>query len=438
MRILHYTLGLPPIRTGGLTRYAMDLMKEQCNKEHEVLHLYPGNIDLFKRNTRIVLDSSEVGLIKHYKIINSLPLPLFRGIKEPYDFMKAGSKELFRDFLENVKPNVIHIHTLMGLHKEFIIVAKELKIKLVFTTHDYFGICPTINLFRDNENMNCNDFNNGNSCVTCCYNAMGTKSLLLAQTSLYPTLKKLKKLKPNKKNNLNINTPETINYQKKQGKNSYYSLREFYLSMLKEIDYFHFNSSVTEEVFKSYLPEINGEIIGITHSGIKKTKIEKSYSSKIRLGYLGPLKEYKGFYQLINSFKQLDKEKYELHLYGDDSNISLEDNVFIHGRYSIGQLSTIFSSFDVLIVPSIWKETFGFTTLESLSFCTPVIVSNNVGSKDLVNGNFGWIFNSESELLDILKKINKTELQEKYVNIKNNFEPISIEEHAKQITYCAY
>lgn len=44
MRILHYTLGLPPFRSGGLTRYASDLMEEQT-KHNEVFHLYPGKVD---------------------------------------------------------------------------------------------------------------------------------------------------------------------------------------------------------------------------------------------------------------------------------------------------------------------------------------------------------------------------------------------------------
>ena len=32
MTILHYFLGFPPIRSGGLTRYAIDLMKEQTGE----------------------------------------------------------------------------------------------------------------------------------------------------------------------------------------------------------------------------------------------------------------------------------------------------------------------------------------------------------------------------------------------------------------------
>lgn len=38
MKIIHYFLGFPPYRSGGLTKYAFDLMKAQVNDGHEVLH----------------------------------------------------------------------------------------------------------------------------------------------------------------------------------------------------------------------------------------------------------------------------------------------------------------------------------------------------------------------------------------------------------------
>lgn len=32
----------------------------------------------------------------------------------------------------------------MGLHCEFVDAAKELGIKTIFTSHDYFGLCPKV------------------------------------------------------------------------------------------------------------------------------------------------------------------------------------------------------------------------------------------------------------------------------------------------------
>ena len=48
-------------------------------------------------------------------------------------------------------------------------------------------------------------------------------------------------------------------------------------------------------------------------------------------------------------------------------------------------ISKSFKQMDLLIVPSIWKETFSLITLEALSYGIPVLISNNVGAKD-----FSW------------------------------------------------
>ena len=42
MNILHYSLGFPPYRRGGMTKYCMDLIDEQKKAGHKVSLLWPG------------------------------------------------------------------------------------------------------------------------------------------------------------------------------------------------------------------------------------------------------------------------------------------------------------------------------------------------------------------------------------------------------------
>ena len=42
MKILHYSLGFPPYRTGGLTKFNYDLMIEQVKEGNDVALLWPG------------------------------------------------------------------------------------------------------------------------------------------------------------------------------------------------------------------------------------------------------------------------------------------------------------------------------------------------------------------------------------------------------------
>jgi glycosyltransferase involved in cell wall biosynthesis len=72
-----------------------------------------------------------------------------------------------------------------------------------------------------------------------------------------------------------------------------------------------------------------------------------------------------------------------------------EDNkpyMTVNPRFAYSELGNIFDETDVLIMPSAWYETFGFTVLEALSFGVPVIVTDYVGAKDLLEeGKYGMV-----------------------------------------------
>jgi len=54
MRILHYFLGFPPYRTGGMTRFANDLMNTQKKEGNEVIAIWPGKMNfIFGKKTKI-------------------------------------------------------------------------------------------------------------------------------------------------------------------------------------------------------------------------------------------------------------------------------------------------------------------------------------------------------------------------------------------------
>lgn len=49
MKILEYTLGLPPYRRGGLPEYSKDLSNELA-KTNQVILMYPGSISILQKN----------------------------------------------------------------------------------------------------------------------------------------------------------------------------------------------------------------------------------------------------------------------------------------------------------------------------------------------------------------------------------------------------
>ena len=45
----------------------------------------------------------------------------------------------------------------------------------------------------------------------------------------------------------------------------------------------------------------------------------------------------------------------------------------------------------MLVAPSVWHETFGFTVLEALSYGIPVVISGTVGAKDILAPGAGIV-----------------------------------------------
>lgn len=149
MHILHYTLGFPPYRSGGLIKYASDLMVAQKDLGHNVCALYPSGMSLFHRKCHICF-ANKIKEIEVYKIVNPMPVPLLYGVKNIGSFIneKKIEKSSFIKLLDDFKPDILHIHTLMGLPKLFLEIAHKKNIKIVYTSHDYYGLCPKVNFIN--------------------------------------------------------------------------------------------------------------------------------------------------------------------------------------------------------------------------------------------------------------------------------------------------
>ena len=77
MRILHYSLGFPPYRTGGLTKFCLDLMIEQKNEGDEVALLWPGQMGFIDKRIKIKKRTDYLASnqkIMSFELINPLPI----------------------------------------------------------------------------------------------------------------------------------------------------------------------------------------------------------------------------------------------------------------------------------------------------------------------------------------------------------------------------
>ena len=415
MNIAHYFLGFPPIHNGGLVFYVKDLVYEQRKKLDNIYLLFPGEANKVNFKSQIKLYDT-INNIDVYKIINAHEVSIC-GINRPRDFIKK-KKNNYKEFFKDKKIDILHIHSLLGLPQELIKEAKELGIKTIFTTHDYFGICPTINLFTWDKKI-CLDYKDGCECIKCNFNSNNKinflkKNLYLMCPNLYKILKHVNyiKSKLNRKQKNELDLLEDMRFV--EGFNEYKckeyaEFRNYYLDIIKKFDVIIFNSNVTKEVFSQYinLDEVNYNVIPVTHTNIKdnrKTlKYEPIKNKKINFLFLSYLDDKRGFFDLIKVFDEIKNEysNWQLNIYGDYSKIDIEsfDSKFykFHGKYNHNNLKDIFLNSSMIIIPSKWKETFGFIGLEAYSYGIPALVSENVGFSMVINENKNGIVYKESK-----------------------------------------
>ena len=445
MKILHYALGFPPYRSGGLTKLCVDLMVQQTKEGHTVAMLWPGQMGFvnkkvaIKKRENVKLSGQD---IQSFEVINPLPVSFDEGIVDIAAFTKNVETEVYRRLLENFQPDVIHVHTLMGLHRSFLEAAKDKKIRLVFTAHDFFPICPKVTMFRHGAVCDC--VQDCENCGVCNVTALSINKIKTLQSPIYRALKDSKIVKKLRKQHrdgyLSESTAKDTTIPVGTA-DDYKKLRNYYHSLLGLMDMIHYNSSVTKKVYESVFDFPNNCIIGITHSDIRDNRKNKKFSSdRLRIRYLGPQGGAKGFFLLKAALDELWSKQNNFCLDVHFTPLEMSPYIKVHDRYSYTELKRIFDETDVLVAPSIWYETFGFTVLEALSYGVPVIISGNVGAKDILVQGAGVVIENidAQKLFTTLQNITPDKLRAMNEIIVDKQTIMEIEDMSSQIEISCY
>lgn len=213
--------------------------------------------------------------------------------------------------------------------------------------------------------------------------------------------------------------------------------------MFRMVDAIHFNSQSTADVYGKYIDvHAESKVVAITHRGVEDHRKRRYYSKKVlRLGFIGSETPYKGLPILKRVITMLNADglenKIELNVYGGKVGIDkVLPNVLFKGRFSAPQMKSVYDSMDLLVVPSIWYETFSLTTLEALSYGVPVLVSDSVGAQDIVKEyDTSYVYHTEEELRAKLQLLanDKSELVEYNKRILSQPWKHGMREHAQEV-----
>lgn len=218
----------------------------------------------------------------------------------------------------------------------------------------------------------------------------------------------------------------------------YQSLIDYYKDCFSIVDEFHFNSEVTRDTYRKYIVPKAEKIIPITHNGINDHRRKKSFEDNcLKIGFVGSAAPYKGLSRLIMALKQLNRnDKWRLDVWGDTIGQDKSLPIYYRGKFTHSAIETVYTTMDIMVVPSLCHETFGLVTLEALSYGVPVLVSDTVGAKDIVKEyDSKFVFHSDEELVSLLELLvdDKSLLRNYNEAIISNDWRHSMSEHAQKI-----
>ena len=301
-------------------------------------------------------------------------------------------EDRFLKVLDEVNPDIVHIHHLLFLSTGIIKEIKKRNIPIIFTLHDYWLICPRGQLLKANLNICKGSADIDNRCLRCLASAVNLKNLF----------KKICRFL----------------VKRQFFQNAVLDLRAIY----NNVDLFIAPSNFLRKKFIEFgLPP---EKIIYSDNGMNLDlfkDVDKIKSDKIRLGFIGTLIPSKGVHVLIKAFNNIKNDKAILKIYGKAPvNNGIFDyshkikrmaghnkNIRFMGIFDNKDAAEIFREIDVLIVPSLWEENSPLVLHEAILTKTPVIASNLGGVSELIEHTKNGLLFKAGDSVDLFAQIQK-------------------------------
>ncbi len=293
-------------------------------------------------------------------------------------------KNMIDEIIEGFRIDTIHIHHMLGHFFDVVDVAKTRKIYLIITLHDFYSLCPSINM-----------------------------------------LYKMEKYCPRMKDK---NCSECLKYKTSIKNNIIPIWHNVWEENLSEFDKIIVPSDDTKKEINKVYNKIDIDVIehGID---LKKSNYISSIdnSEEYNVAFVGVMAAHKGGKILESLIKETKNKNIKYHLFGTSEFEGLENNksnYVYHGRYKREDLPKLLAENKINLVCnfSIWAETYSYTLTEEIASGVPVLSFDIGAVADRIKKyDFGYIMNLNSNTEQIINKINDIfNDKEKYKEVINN------------------
>lgn len=273
-------------------------------------------------------------------------------------FRLSSMVQTFEHLLDTVQPDIVHIQHLMGLPLALLRVIAARQIPYVVTLHDYWWVCANAQLLTNYDETICDGPRAYLNCARCALVRAGAGAL-------YPAIPALAGLMTWRNRRLRAILLEAASIIAPSA-----FVRRWYASAFS-------HSDIVQRV--TVIPH------GIEPPlSVDQTPYLDLHQGPRRVAYIGGLTQQKGVHIVVEAFREMEGAT-ELWIAGDETadpdyihrlRTLAASNVRFLGKLSRAEVWNTLAQVDVVVVPSLWYETFSLIVREAFAASVPVIVSD--------------------------------------------------------------
>ncbi|MEP3640181.1 MAG: glycosyltransferase [Paracoccaceae bacterium] len=404
-------------RGGGVSLYQRNVMESFGD---EAVFLSSGlSFDLLRRKPRwqTVSHGPDENRERRYEIINSgVMAPAHHSFGENTQLSHTPTTDAFADFLAATGPyDVIHFNNLEGLPAEALRTARACGAQVVFSLHNYYPLCPQVNLWRQ-ERVTCVDFENGQACIDCIESKHPAHHLKIANglawhlksaglrpgeerfDFIFKNAMRVGRRLPRRKHN-----PKNARHAKAPDGSRFADRRTVFVDLINEAcDKVLCVSDAVRKVAQSY--GMSGDILQTDYIGTRqsemyhRTQPRDRISGQLTLAYLGYMRRDKGFFFLLSALETLpDPVLAQLNFVLAAGSVDGETmhRIEVLGQrlsslkyfdgYGHGDLDHILEKVDVGVIPVLWHDNLPQVAIEIHARKIPLLTADMGGAQELGN-----------------------------------------------------
>ncbi|HET8629330.1 MAG TPA: glycosyltransferase [Thermomicrobiales bacterium] len=318
--------------------------------------------------------------------LNNLRVDHLRGFANPQ------IDDMFDYALGYFSPDIVHYEHVIGLSATLLTRAHGRGIPSVLALYDYYWVCPRVNLVRGDHSL-CDGPSHAFDCVTCMdgpgipppadrvlagatSNGRGValpRRVALSRTAL------ARRIRPvaNRGGGDDLVAPQPW----------WHHLHDYRLNAMRAlIEYPDVITACSDS-----LRDDMTRLLGLPAGRIRTVSLgvpplpapaEHTPHERVRVRYLGVIAPHKGLHVLARAATELAGLPVEFHLHGTAeppylaSVLAEHPAIVHHGPYGRADLAGILGETDVLVLPTLSRETFSFVIREAALARVPVVASH--------------------------------------------------------------